>query len=80
MDGVELLHILSYTSENVRIVSSQHLKFNTVNSQRSENQHGQRSKRLKELVKVLTCGCSRDHRVCGSDIPLMGQDIYQLFL
>jgi len=52
-EGVESLRILPYTSVNVRVVNGQQLKFNAVNGQSPVNQCGQRSKRLKELVKVL---------------------------
>jgi len=36
------------------------------NNQSPKNQHGQWSKRQKELVKVLTCSSSRDYRVNGN--------------
>ena len=53
-EEVESLHILPYTSVNVRIVNGQLLKFNAVNGQGPKYQRGQRSKCRKELVKILT--------------------------
>jgi len=43
-EGVESLSILPHTSVNVHVVNGQWLKFNTVNGQSPENQHGQWSK------------------------------------
>jgi len=43
-EGVELLHILPFTSVNVRAVNSQWLKFKAVNSQSPKNQCGQQLK------------------------------------
>ena len=57
-------------SVNMHIANGQRLKFNTVNSQSSESQLGQRSRHQKELVQVLTCGHSRDYRVYESNFPL----------
>ena len=57
-------------SVNTHIANGQQLKFNAVNSQSSETQHGQQTRQQKELVKVLTCGHSHDNRVYESDTPL----------
>ena len=70
-EGVELPHILPFTSVNVRVVNGQWLKSKAVNSQSPKNQCGQQSKCQKEVVKVLTCSRSRDYRVYGSDTPLI---------
>jgi len=50
-EGVELLHILLYTSINVRIVNGHWLKFNAVNGQSPENQRGQWSNAKKNWSK-----------------------------
>jgi len=67
-EGVESLHILPYTSVNVRVVNGQWLKFKAVNGQSPKINmvNGQM------LVKVLTLRSQLcDYRVYGSDTPLI---------
>jgi len=43
-----------HSSVYVHVVNGQRLKFNTVNGQSLDNQHGRRSKRRKELIAAVT--------------------------
>ena len=61
-----------HSSVNVHTVNSQQLKFNAVNVKAPEISVVN-SQIPKKLVKVLTCGSSRDYRVYGSDTPSIRQ-------